>query len=140
MSGMIGIARTDYSRLCRTWSPPICGGLSCFCGSGLLTTAGRESSAADVMMLARAGNVHRDPQARSPVRLRTLTARQLSPATLSLVTPPVMPPAAPPGTSPVLSPVTGTIPLDTKLLTYIELGAALGITPASAKRLAIRKG
>ena len=51
-----------------------------------------------------------------------------------------MPPATPPGTSPVLSPVTGTIPLDTKLLTYIELGAALGITPASAKRLAIRKG
>lgn len=29
---------------------------------------------------------------------------------------------------------------DTKLLTYAELAAALGITPASAKRLAIRRG
>ena len=29
--------------------------------------------------------------------------------------------------------------MDTKLLSYAELGAALGITPASAKRLAIRR-
>lgn len=31
-------------------------------------------------------------------------------------------------------------PVDFKLLTYAELGAALGITAASAKRLAIRRG
>ena len=30
--------------------------------------------------------------------------------------------------------------MDTKPLTYAELAEALGITPASAKRLAIRRG
>jgi len=50
-------------------------------------------------------------------------------------------PGTPSGTSPAASPVTERISLvETKSLTYAELGAALGITPASAKRLAIRRG
>lgn len=40
-------------------------------------------------------------------------------------------------TAPAIALVT---PVETKLLTYTELGAALGITAASAKRLAIRRG
>jgi len=42
-----------------------------------------------------------------------------------------------PGLTLVMTPVTD---VETKLLTYAELAEALGINPASAKRLAIRRG
>ncbi len=140
MSGRIRTPIRSLPRLCRTCRPAQSVAGFRVSGLGFSYCTGRTRQPASGMMAARGDAVHSRPQTQSFVRPRPLTGYQPSSGTLSLVTTPVMPPAAPPGISPVLSPVTGTIPLDTKLLTYIELGAALGITPASAKRLAIRKG